>query len=205
MNQRVLYEYYDLMQVSANAEQETIESVYRFLVKKYHPDNGSAKGNAYNFRAIIEAYRILSHPEKRAAYDAKYQRRSLPQDSHHDKGSDQDVAKNDRKLQQGILLHLYWARRRDAVHAGVGSFELERLLGAQEKNFEFHIWYLKEKGWIARIDTGEYVITANGVDAAVEGDLSIDKDRLLPQDTYDTKSDKEINLICEDQLYTASK
>jgi len=75
----------------------------------------------------------------------------------------------------------------------VGSFELERLLGAEEKNLEFHIWYLKEKGWIARIDTGEYVITANGVDAVVEGDLSIDKDRLLPQGTYDIKSDEKIN------------
>lgn len=193
MNQQVLFDYYDILQISPNAEQETIDKVYRFLAKKYHPDNGSAEGNADKFRAIIEAYRVLSDPEKRAAYDAKYQGKSLLRDSNYDMDSDYDAAKNDRRLQQGILLHLYWARRRDPLHAGVGSFELERLLGAQEKNLEFHIWYLKEKGWIARIDTGEYVITANGVDAVVQRDLSIDKDRLLPQGAYDTKSDEKIN------------
>jgi hypothetical protein len=75
----------------------------------------------------------------------------------------------------------------------VGSFELERLLGAQEKNLEFHIWYLKEKGWIARIDTGEYVITASGVDAVVESELSIGKNRLLPQGTDETKSVEKTN------------
>jgi len=193
MNQQVLFDYYDILQISPNAEQETIDKVYRFLAKKYHPDNGSGEGNADKFRAIIEAYRVLSDPEKRAAYDAKYQGKSLLRDSNYDMDSDYDAAKNDRRLQQGILLHLYWARRRDPLHAGVGSFELERLLGAQEKNLEFHIWYLKEKGWIARIDTGEYVITANGVDAVVQRDLSIDKDRLLPQGAYDTKSDEKIN------------
>jgi curved DNA-binding protein len=191
MNQQVVLDYYDVLQVSPNADQETIDKVYRFLAKKYHPDNGN--GNSDKFRAIIEAYRILSHPEKRAAYDAKYQGKRLLQGSSCDMDSDYDVAKNDRRLQQGILLHLYWARRRDPLHAGVGSFELERLLGAQERNLEFHIWYLKEKGWIARIDTGEYVITANGVDAVVEGDLSIDKDRLLPQGAYDIKSDEKLN------------
>jgi len=193
MNQQVLFDYYDILQISPNAEQETIERVYRFLAKKYHPDNGNGTGNGDKFRAIIEAYRILSHPEKRAVYDAKYQGKRLLQDSSCDMDSDYDIGKNDRRLQQGILLHLYWARRRDPLHAGVGSFELERLLGAQEKNLEFHIWYLKEKGWIARIDTGEYVITANGVDAVVQRDLSIDKDRLLPQGAYDTKSDEKIN------------
>jgi curved DNA-binding protein CbpA len=193
MNQQVVFDYYDVLQVSPIADQETIDKVYRFLAKKYHPDNGSGEGNADKFRAIIEAYRVLSDPEKRAAYDAKNQGKSLLRDSNYDMDSDYDAAKNDRRLQQGILLHLYWARRRDPLHAGVGSFELERLLGAQEKNLEFHIWYLKEKGWIARIDTGEYVITANGVDAVVQRDLSIDKDRLLPQGAYDTKSDEKIN------------
>ena len=194
MIQQILIDYYDVLQLSPNAEQETIEKVYRLLTKKYHPDNnGNGNGNGDKLRAIIEAYRVLSDSEKRAAYDAKYPGRRLPQDSSYDMDLDYDVGKSDRRLQQGILSLLYVARRRDPLHAGVGSFELERLLGAQEKHLEFHIWYLKEKGWIARIDTGEYVITANGVDAVVEGDLSIGKDRLLPQGAFDTKSDEETN------------
>ena len=193
MNHPVFFDYYDILQASPNAEQETIEKVYRFLAKKYLPDNGSGKGHADKFRAIIEAYRVLSDPEKRAAYDAKYLGRRPPRDSSNDMESDYDVSKSDRTLQKGILSLLYRARRRDPLHAGVGSFELERLLGAQEKHLEFHIWYLKEKGWIARVDTGEYVITANGVDAVVEEDLSIERNHLLPQGAYDTNSDENIN------------
>ena len=193
MNRQALLDYYEILQVSPGADQDTIEKVYRLLAKKYHPDNGNGNGNGDRFRAIIEAYRVLSDPEKRAAYDAKYQGRTLFQDSSYDMDSEYEVGKNDRRLQQGILSLLYWARRRDPLHAGVGSFELERLLGVQEKRLEFHIWYLKEKGWIARIDTGEYVITAIGVDAVVEGDLSIGKDRLLPQGAYDPRSGEKTN------------
>jgi hypothetical protein len=58
--------------------------------------------------------------------------------------------------------------------------ELERLLGCPEKHMEFHIWYLKEKGCIERTDTGGFAITADGVDSAIEQDILVRKDRLLP-------------------------
>jgi hypothetical protein len=45
---------------------------------------------------------------------------------------------------------------------------------------EFHTWYLKEKGWIQRADTGGYSITASGVDVVEENDLILGQDRLLP-------------------------
>ena len=45
---------------------------------------------------------------------------------------------------------------------------------------EFHLWYLKEKGWILRTDTGGYAITADGVDKMAKNDLLLRKDRLLP-------------------------
>jgi curved DNA-binding protein len=32
-------DYYEILQVSPNADQTTIERVYRLLAKKYHPDN----------------------------------------------------------------------------------------------------------------------------------------------------------------------
>ena len=44
---------------------------------------------------------------------------------------------------------------------------------------EFHIWYLKEKGWIQRVETGGYAITASGVEVVEENDLILGKDRLL--------------------------
>ena len=65
---------------------------------------------------------------------------------------------------------------------GVGSFSLEKLLGLPEKELEFHLWYLKEKGWIQRAETGGFAITVDGVDAVIERNLFLRKDRLLPKE-----------------------
>jgi hypothetical protein len=45
---------------------------------------------------------------------------------------------------------------------------------------EFHIWYLREKGWVLRTDNGDFAITASGVDAVLENDLLPSKYKLLP-------------------------
>jgi hypothetical protein len=62
----------------------------------------------------------------------------------------------------------------------MGIIDLERLLGCPRKHMEFHVWYLKEKGWIVRADDGRFAITASGVDAVIENDILSQKDRLLP-------------------------
>jgi hypothetical protein len=45
---------------------------------------------------------------------------------------------------------------------------------------EFHTWYLKEKGWIQRTDSGGYAITVEGIDVLEQSGLSLGKDFLLP-------------------------
>jgi len=62
---------------------------------------------------------------------------------------------------------------------GIGIVELEKLAGLPENELNFHIWYLKEKGWIQRIETGEFAISASGVDEVMEKNLTLEKDRLL--------------------------
>jgi hypothetical protein len=47
---------------------------------------------------------------------------------------------------------------------GMGEMDLARLVGAPLEHLEFHLWYLKEKGWLQRLDTGMHAITAQGVD-----------------------------------------
>ena len=85
---------------------------------------------------------------------------------------------------------MYIARRRDASNGGVGIYELERLLGCPEKHMEFHIWYLREKGWIERTDSGGFAITVSGVEAVIEKQLMLRKDRLLPEpEEYLKKAD----------------
>jgi DnaJ-class molecular chaperone len=71
-------DHYEALQISANAELDTIHRVYRLLAQRFHPDN-SETGDASRFRSISEAYRVLSEPESRAQYDvlhaARQQRR----------------------------------------------------------------------------------------------------------------------------------
>ncbi|RPJ10205.1 MAG: molecular chaperone DnaJ, partial [Deltaproteobacteria bacterium] len=40
MNDDSISDYYEDLQVSPNADQETLERIYRMLAKRYHPDNG---------------------------------------------------------------------------------------------------------------------------------------------------------------------
>ncbi len=62
---------YEVMQLSPNADAETISRVYRLLAFRYHPDN-TETGNSEMFLRLSEANQILSDPEKRASYDATH-------------------------------------------------------------------------------------------------------------------------------------
>ena len=66
MKKNLFIDYYEDLQVSPNADMETIERIYRLFAKRYHPDN-SISGDAEKFNVIAEAYRLLSDPEKRGA------------------------------------------------------------------------------------------------------------------------------------------
>jgi curved DNA-binding protein CbpA len=179
MSQESFVDYYEDLQVSPNADLETIERVFRLLAKRYHPDN-SRTGDADKFNIIFKSYRVLSDPEKRAAYDATYEGERARQWKVFSENSSTDSFENDKCIRYGILSILYIERRKDASNGGVGMWHLEKLLGWPEKQMEFHIWYLKEKGWIQRSETGGYAITADGVDAVEKNNLLLKKDRLLP-------------------------
>ncbi len=63
-------DYYEVLEVSSNADQEEIKKSYRRLARKYHPDaNSGDKETEARFKEIKEAYDVLSDPHKRAAYD----------------------------------------------------------------------------------------------------------------------------------------
>lgn len=63
-------DYYEVLGVDRNADDETIKKAYRTLAKKNHPDlNPGDKEAEERFKEINEAYQVLSNPEKRAQYD----------------------------------------------------------------------------------------------------------------------------------------
>jgi curved DNA-binding protein len=154
---------YEVMQLSPNADAETIERVYRMLAQRYHPDNVDT-GNSELFIQLCEAYRVLGSPEERASYDARYgQAKRL-----HWKIFDQAEAATGREAEkrkrQGILGLLYANHLKDPAGAGMTIHALEELLGCPREHLEVTLWYLREKGFIQRADNGRYLITVNGFD-----------------------------------------
>ncbi|MCR5649610.1 MAG: molecular chaperone DnaJ [Lachnospiraceae bacterium] len=63
-------DYYEVLGVDKNADEETIKKAYRVLAKKYHPDMNPGDKNAEaKFKEASEAYAVLSDPQKKAQYD----------------------------------------------------------------------------------------------------------------------------------------
>jgi curved DNA-binding protein CbpA len=115
---------------------------------------------------ITEAFRVLSDPIKRSEYDASYEKQRTERMQVFYGESDFNEPEEDGKIQRGILSILLSARRCDALDPGVGPYELEKYLKTPQKHLEYHVWYLREKGWIMRTENGQWAITADGVDEA---------------------------------------
>ncbi len=63
-------DYYEVLGVDKNADEDTLKKAYRQLAKKYHPDmNPGDKDAEAKFKEASEAYAVLSDPEKRKQYD----------------------------------------------------------------------------------------------------------------------------------------
>jgi curved DNA-binding protein CbpA len=159
---------------------ETIERIYRLLAKRYHPDNNKT-GSVEKFENITKAYKTLSNPEKRAAYDVNYEKETNHRWKTVSKGDKSIDFGTDRQIRRTILYILYHKRKEAPLEAGVGTWQLEHLMEWPEKTLEFHIWYLKEKGWIEGTDAGGFAITVNGVDEIEEDGIITAKDRLLTE------------------------
>jgi curved DNA-binding protein len=178
-----LVDYYEYLQISSSADSETIEKVFRMLAKRYHPDN-SASGNLEKFDMILEAYRVLSDPEKRASYYMTYPEIQRRKWQFHMSISSEDNEQDETKIRYDILAALYVMRRKNVQDPGIGIWHLEKLLGYPEELMEFEMWYLKEKGWLLRTDTGKFAITADGVDVVEKNKMVPNHMRLLPMPAH---------------------
>jgi curved DNA-binding protein CbpA len=171
-------DYYELLQVSPNADGDTIQRVFRHLAKKYHPDHHQTPDEE-KFRRLVEAHRVLTDPEARAGYDAAYQDYWNRKWRLVSESSDSTAFGQDRETRERMLSLFYVQRRRSMASPGLGEYEVARLLRTPVELVEFHIWYLRSKGWLERLESGMLAISAAGVDQVEQGQLKLGHERLL--------------------------
>jgi curved DNA-binding protein CbpA len=178
MNANKFVDYYELLQLSPNADTETIDRIFRHLAKKFHPDN-SENPDTDRFNQIVEAHRMLADPEARAGYDVRYQEYWNRKWGLASEAGCQSGFADDQVTRERMLSLLYVQRRRNMDNPGMGDLEIARLLGAPSELIDFHLWYLKAKGWVERLESGYFAISALGVDQVEQDRLRLSPDHLL--------------------------
>jgi curved DNA-binding protein CbpA len=171
-------DYYEILEISPNANSDTVERIFRFLAKRYHPDNQDT-GDRLRFQLILDANATLKDPAKRAQYDIHYKSHSGSRLRLAEEANDSRGIERDTDIQNKLLSVLYVKRRQNIRNPGIGDLELERLLDCPTEHLEFHLWYLKAKGWIEKTEQGTFAITAEGVDRAHAEDHRKTAKRLL--------------------------
>jgi len=163
-------DHYEVLHVTRGCDASALEAAYRFYAKMYHPDHAESS-DVGKFNEVLTAYRTLRDPDLRAKYDllhtARKPRASSSSDLHGSHGLDRDPAPRDGELHEKTLVHLYKRRRENASNAGVGSYMLQEFMGCSEDHFEFHMWYLREKGLIDVTEQSTFAITVQGIDHVI--------------------------------------
>lgn len=68
---------YEVLGVGKDASKQDIKKAYQKLAKKWHPDVNKAPEAEAKFKEIAEAYDILSHDDKREAYEEEQRYASM--------------------------------------------------------------------------------------------------------------------------------
>jgi curved DNA-binding protein CbpA len=156
-------DYYETLQISANAEPETIHRVYRLLAQRFHPDNTDT-GNDQRFRELAEAYEVLSDPERRAKYDVVHQQ-FWRERWKVVETTNVDVDFRSEQIARLTVLELLYTRRRtEPQKPSMSILDVEALTGRAREHLEFSIWFLTQKRFVQRGDDSGLTITAEGVE-----------------------------------------
>ncbi len=159
------FDCYEAMQLSPNADADTIARVYRMLAMRYHPDNAQT-GNSELFVQLSEAHSILCDPQKRASYDAHHRESKRLRWKIFDQAAASYGIEAEKRKRQGVLELLYAKTLVDPEQAEINIHLIEELLGCPREHLKAALWYLKGKNFIRRGDNGRYAITIAGFEEA---------------------------------------
>lgn len=166
MNDDTPIDFYEVLQISPNADPDTIHRVYRLLAQRFHPDNQET-GDSSRFREITEAYQVLCDPESRAKFDVRHQqvrKERLRIVTHANGAKPHSTFEVEQLIRLTVLEALYTDRRVNPGSQGIFDLDLEGLTGQSRDHLEFTFWYLISKSLIKRGDSSRLLITAAGVD-----------------------------------------
>jgi len=189
MDGTAFIDFYSILQVDWNCDQKSLEHAYRFLAKKYHPDHPDSS-DADKFNDVVQAYRSLRNPEQRAEYDLQYAVNVPGAVPKFRSGGadpvDENIALSDGEVHERTLRLLYTKRRECALDAGVAPFLVQEMLQCTEEHFNFHMWYLKAKGFIETTEQGTLAITIQGIDHVISMSRTnrAEKLRIAQSDEY---------------------
>jgi curved DNA-binding protein CbpA len=156
-------DHYETLQISANAEPETIHRVYRLLAQRFHPDN-TETGNAARFRELTDAYEVLSDSAQRAKYDVVHQQFCRERWKVAEAANGEVDFRAEQIARLTLLELLYTRRRTEPQQPSISILDVEALIGRPREHLEFSIWFLTQKRFIQRGDDSALTITADGVD-----------------------------------------
>src|SRR5579862_2562500 len=156
-------DYYELLQISPNAEMETIHRVYKMLANRLHPDN-TETGDMDKFLTLKRAYETLSNPGLRADYDTLYTRSNAEPIEIFELKEFAVGVDGEANRRMGILCLLYNRRRSNPEDPGMSILEFESTMSCPREHLMFTMWYLREHDCVRQDEASDFVITGAGVD-----------------------------------------
>jgi curved DNA-binding protein len=168
---------YETLQLNENAHPVMVTQAFRVLAAMYHPDNAKS-ADREEFEKVVEAYRLLSDPVRRAAYDRE---RSAPDVSVRAADDAAPQPATERRLRLLILTTLYNTRRNAIEKPGLSLWVLVQMTESSLDQVRFSLWYLRGKKLI-EIDHDDCVaITVAGVDLVEANDGFMNDLPCLPE------------------------
>jgi curved DNA-binding protein CbpA len=155
-------DYYAVLGIPPEADAKEVKSAFRRLAKKHHPDLAGPGGESAKrasgaaMRLLLEAYRILSDPERRRAFDRSLRRRAAEEGGFDYRvflRSRPDDPESQAKLVVYDLLHGLEDEAIEVYERGrqLGDFRLERWLErgeAMDTEFCLAEEYEKRERWL---------------------------------------------------------
>jgi len=155
--------HYEFLQISPNAQAETIQRVYHFLAARYHPDNPET-GDPERFILLSQAYEVLSHPERRARYDATLKENETQPSVLFHSVDFLDGIEGELNRRMAVLALLYRKCRANIHNPEISLLELEAQMGFPREYLDFTLWYLRSKNYLKQENGAEFSLTCLGVD-----------------------------------------